>query len=148
MDLYVKTFDELTKDELYAILHLRAEIFVVEQNIVYQDLDYKDQTSLHVFYKDDRGVQAYLRIIPQPSAENEVIIGRVVTRKHHTGLGTILFREGIKAAEQHFGVSRIKIMSQLQAKGFYEKFGFIATSEPFMEEGLPHLCMILDLKNN
>jgi len=72
-------------------------------------------------------------------------IGRVVTGKHRTGLGSAIFREGVKAAKQHFGVSRIKIMSQLQAKGFYEKLGFVATSEPFMEEGLLHLYMILVL---
>ena len=145
MELVVKTFDELTKDELYSLLHLRAEIFVVEQNIVYQDLDYKDQDSLHVFYKDDDGVQAYLRIIPQTPESNEVLIGRIVTRRHRMGLGTKLFREGMKAAERHFGVTRIKVMSQVQAKGFYDKFGFIATSEPFMEEGLLHLYMVLDL---
>jgi len=145
MELHVKTYDQLTKDELYAILHLRAEIFVVEQDIVYQDLDYKDQESLHVFYQDDAGVQAYLRIIPQAADADEVVIGRVVTRQHHTGLGTSLFQEGIKAAKTHYGVSRIKIMSQVQAKGFYEKFGFVTTSEPFMEEGILHQNMILNV---
>jgi len=146
MELHVKTYGELTKDELYDILHIRAAIFVVGQNSVYQDVDYQDQASLHLFYTDTEGIQAYLRIIPEPGSADEVHIGRVLTRKHRTGLGTRLFQEGMKAAKQHFGALRIKIMSQVQAQGFYEKFGFTATSEPFMDEGLLHINMLRDLE--
>ena len=143
MQLKVKFFDELTATEIYEILRARAEIFVVEQNINYQDMDRTDYDSLHVFYEEDGKVLAYLRAYLIKSGV--VRIGRVLTIEHGKGLGGKLLSEGIKAIRQAFSPEEIYVESQKYATGFYAREGFAVCSEEFMDEGIPHIGMTLNL---
>ena len=142
METVVKKFDELTAEELYEILKLRAEVFIVEQNCVYQDIDDKDKGAWHVFLIDDEGLEAYLRVLDKGVSFEEASIGRVVTKKRERGFGKTVMEEGIKVAAEKFGADRIKIVAQSYAKGFYEKVGFVTVSEEFMYDGIPHIYMI------
>lgn len=124
MELKVKTFKELTTGELYEILKSRAEIFVVEQNCIYQDLDDIDYKSIHVFYQNEEGrVTAYLRLFYNENI-NMVQMGRVLTLRHGAGFGKKILQEGIKIAEIRMQAEKIYIEAQKYATGFYEQFGF------------------------
>ena len=146
METVIKKFDELTLEELYEILKLRAEVFVVEQDCVYQDIDDKDKGAWHVFLRDDDGMEAYLRVLDKGVAFEEVSIGRVVDRKRGQGFGKAIIDEGIKVAVDKLGADRIKIVAQSYAEGFYAKMGFITVSEEFMYDGIPHVYMIWEKK--
>jgi len=145
MDLVIKRFDELSAEELYEILKVRVQVFVVEQHCAYQEIDDKDKYSYHVFLKDDIGIKAYLRVIDKGVAFEDVSIGRVLTLIRGNGLGKKILLEGIKVAKEKMNADRIKIEAQSYAKGFYEKFGFKQVSEEFLEDGIPHVQMVLEL---
>lgn len=146
MKLTTKHFTELTTTELYEILKSRAEIFVVEQNCVYQDLDDIDYRSLHIFYECDGKIIAYLRAFEKDSAAKIIQMGRVLTLTHGTGLGGKLLKEGISQIKEKLNPSSIYIEAQCYATGFYEKEGFVISSDEFLEDGIPHVEMILNLK--
>lgn len=146
MKLYVKHFDELTVNELYEILKLRSDVFVVEQNCVYPDLDDKDQDAYHVFLKDDSGIQAYLRVLDRGVSFEDVAIGRVLSIKRRCGLGSRILQAGIEVAREKFGAPRITLEAQVYARSLYEKQGFVQTSGEFLEDGIPHIRMSLELK--
>lgn len=141
MRLVSKFFDELTTAELYEILKARAEIFVVEQNCVYQDLDGKDYNSLHVFYEEEEKVLAYLRAFRKDA--DTVQLGRVLTVQHGTGLGGTLLKEEIRQICEEFMPSQIYAEVQTYATGFYEREGFTVCSDEFLEDGIPHVAMVL-----
>ncbi len=143
MKVVAKFFNELTTKELYEILKARAEIFVVEQNCVYQDLDDKDYESLHVFYEEDSKVAAYLRAFYRDG--NVVQIGRVLTIQHGTGLGGKLLKEGIAQLKEKMNPRQLYIEAQCYATGYYEREGFKVCSDEFLEDGIPHVQMTLDL---
>lgn len=143
MNLRVKYFNELNTTELYEILKSRAEIFVVEQHCVYQDLDGKDYESLHIFYEEDGKVNAYLRVFKKD--EDTVQIGRVLTLKHGVGLGGKLLKEGINQIQSIMKPKRFYIEAQKYAIGYYEREGFRVCSNEFLEDGIPHVQMILEL---
>jgi ElaA protein len=145
VDLVIKRFEELSLTELYDILKLRVDIFVVEQNCPYHEIDDKDKKAYHVFLKDDDGIQAYLRVIGAGAAFDEVSIGRVVTRKRRCGLGTKILEAGIKTAKEKMNASKIEIEAQTYARSLYEKVGFQKVSEEFLEDGIPHIRMILKI---
>jgi Predicted acyltransferase len=145
MDLVVKRFEELSVEEIYKILQVRVEVFVVEQNCVYQEIDDKDKYSYHVFLKDDTGIKAYLRVIDKGVSFEDVSIGRVLTLKRGCGLGNLILFEGIKVAKEKMNADRIKIEAQSYAKEFYEKAGFKQVSEEFLEDGIPHIQMVLEI---
>lgn len=141
MGLNAKTFEELTARELYEILKARAAVFVVEQSIVYQDMDDLDYESLHVFREDGGQVTAYLRAFrTEPDA---VRVGRVLTISHGKGHGKELLEYGLQEIRRHFSPKVIALDSQCHAIGFYEKLGFRVCSEEFLEEGIPHVKMEL-----
>ena len=144
MGFEAKYFDELTTKELYEILKARAEIFVVEQNCVYQDLDDTDCRSLHIFYEEEGKVTAYLRAYEK--AESVIQLGRVLTMEHGKGLGSKILNDGIAAVIKAFDPQKIFIEAQCYATGFYEKVGFEICSEEFLEDGIPHVAMELLLK--
>lgn len=146
MKTVVKKFDELTTKELYEILKTRAEVFVVEQNCPYQDLDSRDYGSLHVFIEDNDRVVAYLRIYRKD--EDTMQLGRVLSLKHGIGLGRMIMEEGIKQVKEKFACKKIFIEAQCQAIGYYEKAGFKVCSGEFLEDGIPHVQMILDLESS
>ncbi len=143
MKLYIKHFSELTTMELYRILRARAEIFVVEQDCPYQDLDNKDLNAWHVWYEDEDGVAAYCRVLDKGvSYEEEGSIGRVITVKRGTGLGLKVMQAGIRIAKEKFGQTSLRISAQQYAQGFYEKCGFVRVSEPYPEDNIPHVQML------
>lgn len=139
MNFVAKKFSELTLDELYEILKSRAEIFLLEQNIICQDLDDVDKESLHCFIFDNRRVIAYLRAYK--SGDNEVTIGRVLTLEHKKGLGSELMNKSISEIEKYFGTNKICVHAQKQALKFYEKMGFSVVSDEYLEEGIIHISM-------
>ncbi|XME01135.1 GNAT family N-acetyltransferase [Lachnospiraceae bacterium C1.1] len=142
MELIVKHFDELTTRELYEILKTRSEIFVVEQDCVYQDLDDKDQDAIHVFGWNDEGrVAGCLRVFMKDAKKGIVQIGRVVTLEHGKGLGGKLLREGVKVATKSFNAIKIYLEAQVYAIGYYAKEGFEVVSDEFMEDGILHVKM-------
>lgn len=145
MELVIKHFSELTLDELYDMIRARVDIFVVEQKCHYHELDGKDKDAFHIFLRDENGIAAYLRTLDRGVAFDEVSIGRIITVRRGQGFGAEIMREGIKFAKKQYNADKIKIMAQCQAKGFYEKFGFVQCSEPFLDDGILHIDMILEL---
>ena len=134
-----KTFDELTTTELYEIIKSRTEVFLLEQNIVCQDLDDMDYKSLHCFIEQDGRVIAYLRAF---SADSETVkVGRVLTLSHGNGTGRELMEKSLDAIKNTFNCKNLHISSQKHAVGFYEKFGFKTCSDEYMEEGVIHIAM-------
>lgn len=146
MELVVKRFEELTANELYEILKLRVSVFVVEQNCPYQEIDDKDRQALHVYLKDENGIQAYLRVIEKGVAFDEVSIGRVIAIKRRCGMGSRILAEGIRVAKNRLKADAIKIEAQTYAKELYEKQGFRQISDEFLEDGIPHIPMRLDCR--
>lgn len=143
MNLVTKYINELTTTELYEILKSRAEIFVVEQNCTYQDLDDIDYRSLHIFYESDGKIIAYLRAFEKDASARIVQIGRVLTLTHGTGLGGKLLKEGISHIREKMNPSSIYIEAQCYTIGFYEREGFMVSSGEFLEDGIPHVEMVL-----
>ena len=139
--LHTKRFDQLTLDELYELLRIRSEVFVVEQNCVYQDMDRDDQTAVHLWLTEGRKVVALCRVCPAGTHMREVSVGRVITTERGKGYGKRIMLEGIAAAREHFHAKVIEIEAQEYAKGFYEQVGFRQSSEPFMLDGIPHIRM-------
>ena len=144
MEFVVKHFKELTIDELYEILKLRAEVFVVEQNCVYQDVDDVDLDAYHVYYKEEGKMVAYLRVVDKDKRLNEVSLGRVISTKRRVGLGTKLLKKGLAVAKEKFGAGLVKIGAQAYAKPFYEGVGFRQISGEYLEDGIPHIYMLLE----
>ena len=145
MKLVSKFFNELTTRELYELLKARAEIFVVEQNCVYQDLDDQDYNGLHVYYEEDGKVLAYLRAFPKSESDEVVQMGRFLTVTHGIGLGGKLLNEGLQQIIDKMQPKEIFIHAQCYATGFYEKAGFKICSEEFLEDDIPHVGMRLQL---
>lgn len=145
MNLQVKKFTELTSRELYEILRVRAEVFVVEQNCVYQDLDEIDFGSLHVYLEENGRIRAYLRLFYKDKSTGIIQIGRVLTTQRGCGLGLHVLLAGIDAAVTIFHARQIYLEAQCYAIGFYEKTGFHVISDEFLEDGIPHVQMIRNL---
>lgn len=142
--LHTKTFQELTVDELYELLRVRSDVFVVEQDCVYQDLDCDDQKSIHLWLTDGDKVVALCRVCPAGTHMEEISIGRVITTERGKGYGKRIMLEGIKAARHFFNAERIDLEAQEYARGFYEQVGFRQSSEPFILDGIPHIRMTRD----
>ena len=139
--LHEKLFSELTLDELYELLRIRTEVFVVEQDCVYQDMDGDDQASVHLWLTEGEKVVALCRVCPAGTHMEEVSVGRVITTVRGMGYGRRMMLEGIRSAREHFGAKRIDIEAQEYAKGFYEQVGFRQSSEPFILDGISHIKM-------
>jgi ElaA protein len=141
----LKKFEELTPAELYAIMQLRNEVFVVEQNCVYQDADNKDLKSWHFMGWDEETLIAYTRLLPQGVSFTEASIGRVVSSPKYRGIGAgrELMERSIGTAFKLFNCSTIKIGAQLYLKKFYESLGFIQCSPEYLEDNIPHIEMLL-----
>jgi len=140
----VKKFDELNVHELYAILRLRTEVFVVEQNCVFQDMDNKDQYSYHLMGWEQEQLIAYTRLIPPGVSYAYASIGRVITSQsaRGTGIGKLLMERSIEEGKRLFGDVPVKIGAQLYLKEFYYSFGFKQSSDVYDEDGIDHIEMI------
>lgn len=139
----LKHFSQLTPDELYAILQLRSEVFVVEQNCVFQDMDNKDQHCYHLMGRNETNLIAVSRIVPPGIAYEYPSIGRVVTSQsaRRNGLGKELMIKSISELTNIYGKTPIRIGAQLYLKHFYESFGFVQTSDTYDEDGIDHIEM-------
>ena len=145
MQTVIKRFSELTNFELYEILRARAEIFVVEQNCPYQDLDEVDYDAYHVYFRENGKILAYLRVIDKGKRLEEVSIGRVISVQRRKGYGLKLMKVGLQVAKEKFGATVVKIGAQKYAKPFYEQAGFFQVSDDYMEDGIPHIYMLCKL---
>lgn len=144
INISVKTFDDLNTTELYDLLQLRTEIFVVEQDCVYQDLDGKDHKALHVIGTKNDKIVAYTRIFKAGDYLAQASIGRVAVaigeRKH--GYGYDIMKASIKAVEEKFNETSIALSAQTYLKRFYHTLGFIEKGGEYLEDGIPHVMMV------
>lgn len=139
----IKPFNELTPLELYMIMQLRSEVFVVEQNCVYQDLDGKDFKALHLIGAVDEIIVAYSRLFKPNDYFENASIGRVVVHPNYrkNAFGQLLMKEAIKGINEQYNEKNITISAQLYLQSFYENLGFVKTSEPYLEDDIPHIEM-------
>lgn len=144
LKITVKHFQKLTNNELYGVLRLRSEVFVVEQDCVYQDLDNKDQKALHVLGFQDGLIVAYTRIFKPGDYFNEASIGRVVVSKdqRHYKFGYDIMNASIEAITKYFTTTSIKISAQCYLRKFYNNLGFKEIGEEYLEDDIPHIAMI------
>ena len=144
LNIETKTFQELSTKELYNLLQLRSEAFVVEQDCVYQDLDGKDEKALHVIGKNNNNIVAYTRVFKSGDYFEHSSIGRVVVskeeRKHKFGYD--IMEASIKAIKEYFNETTIKLSAQTYLKKFYNNLGFQEAGEEYLEDGIPHIAMI------
>lgn len=145
MKFTVKKYNELTVDELYDIIKLRVDVFVVEQNCPYYELDGKDKNAYHVFCGENGKMIAYLRVLDRGISFDTVSLGRVISLKRRCGLGTELLKEGIKVAREKYNADKITIEAQTYARKLYEGVGFEKISDEFTEDGIPHILMELKI---
>lgn len=145
MNLVVKKFDELKIDELYEILKVRVSVFVVEQKCPYQEIDDKDKNAYHIYLVVDKEIKAYLRVLYSNIGDKEVFIGRVLSKERGKGYAKTILKEGIRISKEILNASKIKIEAQVYVQKMYENLGFKPTSEEFLEDGIPHIEMELNL---
>jgi ElaA protein len=141
---HIKSFSELDVNELYDLLRLRSEVFVVEQNCAFLDQDNKDQQCFHVLLYANEKLAAYSRLVPAGLAYPEISIGRVITSPEFrgTGLGKKLMEISIQGCADLFGPADIRIGAQTYALPFYQALGFVAEGEVYDEDGIEHIEMI------
>lgn len=144
MNWVCKNFVALSLDEVYAILQLRSEVFVVEQHCYYQDLDGKDQTSFHLMCFENRRLIAYARLLPMGATYKHQSIGRVVVKRTEraSGLGKMLMQQAIQKSYELFGCNPIMIGAQYHLKRFYQSFGFEQCSNIYDDAGIDHIEML------
>ena len=142
----IKSFEELNKAEFYQIVQLRIEVFIVEQNCPYPDLDGKDQEAQHMWIEDAGEIVCYLRINPAGSRFAEPSLGRIVTKKSHRkqGLAEVLINKAINLVCEKESRA-IRISAQCYLEKYYEKFGFLKASEEYLEDDIPHIEMLRDV---
>lgn len=137
-------FEQLSLQQLYALLRLRSEVFVMEQQCLYQDLDDRDQVAYHLLGTDQTGLQCYARLLPPGEKYTEAAIGRVLTRQscRDSGLGRALLAQACEHCDEHWPQQGIRISAQQYLQSFYEGFGFKVVSQPYLEDAIPHLEML------
>lgn len=145
MEIKIVSFSELSTDELYALLMLRAKVFVVEQDCAYQDLDDMDKNAKHLLAFEGENLIGYARLLNPGDYYKEAAIGRVVTdpEVRGKGIGKALFQEALNEAQNRFPNAGVRIMAQCYLTKFYKEFGFVVDSEEFLEDGIPHVEMRL-----
>lgn len=145
MNTEIKSFDQLTNSELYEVLRLRAEVFIVEQECVYQDLDGKDQKALHVIGKTDQKLVAYARIFKAGDYFEQACIGRILVApdSRSSGLGKEIVGAAVDAIREVYKEDKIKLSAQSYLQNFYAELGFEPTGNEYLEDGIPHIAMII-----
>ncbi|MBR2647343.1 MAG: GNAT family N-acetyltransferase [Sediminibacterium sp.] len=143
--IYYKAFGALNPGELYDAIKLRNEVFVVEQNCIFQDADGKDLDAFHLFIYEENRLLAYARLMPPGLGYEEMSIGRIVSSPaaRGMGIGRVLVAESIKACKQLFGEGPIRIGAQYYLLNFYRSFGFREEGEIYLEDGIEHVEMLL-----
>tara|TARA_B100000575_G_C23093862_1_gene630761 strand:+ start:1138 stop:1581 length:444 start_codon:yes stop_codon:yes gene_type:complete len=145
--IITKTFPELDTEDLYQILRLRSEVFVVEQDCVYQDIDNKDQNAIHLYYKENDQIVAYTRIFKVGDYYENPCIGRVVVSKKNRGndLGKKIMIDSIEFIKQNIKGEKIELSAQKYLDKFYKDLGFYKIGEDYLEDGIPHQRMIKEI---
>jgi len=145
LDIKVKTFQELTIDELYDVLQLRSKVFVVEQDCVYQDIDGKDQKALHVIGVKNKKIVAYTRLFKPGDYFKEASIGRVVVAENQREqkYGYDIMKASVEAIKANYKTQDIRISAQCYLKRFYNNLEFKEVGEEYLEDGIPHINMLL-----
>lgn len=143
MEIFVKPFEELDINELYEILRLRVDVFVVEQNCPYPEIDGRDLDAIHIYLEDAGEILAYARLYEE---DGQVHLGRVIAKKRRKGYGSLIIKEAIEAAKNFYQAKQIHIEAQTYAKSLYEKAGFVQISQPFFLDGIEHVKMVLEIK--
>ncbi len=143
MNFVLKSFDRLSQMELYEILRARMAVFVVEQSCPYQDIDGLDYGAHHLYIEENGEIKAYLRLFQKD--DSTARLGRIITTERGKGYGLALLNEGIAAAKRLFSPKTVYIEAQCYATGFYEKAGFKVCSDVFLDDGIPHVKMELQL---
>lgn len=143
-DIKVKFFQELNTKELYDILQLRSEVFVVEQDCVYQDIDGKDENALHIIGFKNNKIVAYTRVFNAGDYFDYASIGRVVVSRNERQFkyGYAIMNASIKAIQNHYNTTKIKISAQTYLKRFYNNLEFFESGEGYLEDGIPHILMV------
>ena len=144
MEILIKNFNELSLEELYQILQLRSEVFVVEQDCVYQDIDGKDSDALHVIGIKDGNIIAYTRCFDKGFYFDEAAIGRVVVKESErkNAYGHLILKASVEAIKERFKTDNIKLSAQQYLTNFYESHGFMQIGEGYLEDGIPHIAMV------
>src|SRR5690554_5649939 len=144
MEIEVLTFEELNNSKLYDILRLRSEIFVIEQDCVYQDIDGKDQRALHILGFEEGTLVAYARCFGPGIFFEEAGIGRILVRENYRrmGFGHKITKAAIQAVKATYKSDKIKISAQTYLVIFYESHGFKTIGDRYMEDGIPHIAMV------
>ncbi|HLV51542.1 MAG TPA: GNAT family N-acetyltransferase [Flavobacterium sp.] len=144
MEIEIKTFEELSKNQLYDILQLRSEVFVVEQDCVYQDVDGKDERALHILGFEEGKLVAYARCFQPGDYFDEASIGRVLVRENYRklGYGHKITEAAIEAIKTKYKADKIKISAQTYLVIFYESHGFKTFGDRYLEDGIPHIAML------
>lgn len=144
MEIRAKSFDQLSIEELYEILQLRSEVFVVEQNCVYQDIDGKDDRALHIIGIQDEKLVGYARCFPAGIYFEQAAIGRIIIREDYRNrkLGHVILDAAIGAVKKYYNATNIRLSAQLHLMSFYEDHGFIPVGADYLEDGIPHISMI------
>ena len=145
--IITKTFSELDTEDLYQILRLRSEVFVVEQDCVYKDIDNKDQNAIHLYYKENDHIVAYTRIFKAGYYYENPSIGRVVVSKKNRGkyFGKKIMIDSIEYIRRNIKAEKIELSAQKYLDKFYEDLGFYSKGEEYLEDGIPHQRMFFDL---
>ncbi|AWE07631.1 GNAT family N-acetyltransferase [Lysinibacillus sp. 2017] len=145
MNFIIKTFDQLTTTELYAILKERTQVFVVEQNCSYLEVDGKDLKSYHLYKEQNGEVIAYLRISPPGVSYTELSIGRVLVKKENRGqkLAQQMMTYALQFIHNELHETTVKIQAQEYLRDFYGSFGFEAISDVYLDDNIPHIDMLL-----
>ncbi|TRO67390.1 GNAT family N-acetyltransferase [Christiangramia sabulilitoris] len=146
LTIEVKKFSDLKLTELYDILQLRSEVFVVEQDCVYQDIDGKDDKALHIIGFKNGNIVAYTRCFEPGYYFDQASIGRVVVKESERryGYGHEIMKASDKAIRQNYQTSNIKLSAQQYLIKFYQAHGYVTTGEGYLEDGIPHIAMIKD----
>ncbi len=138
----IKRFNELTPNEIHSMYKIRVDVFVVEQNCPYHEVDDFDLQAYHAFLKDDDDqILAYCRILPPNTAFQTPAIGRVIAIERRKGYATQLLKEAIPFIRKEYQQNTITLEAQTYARKLYENLGFVQTSDPFLEDGIEHIQM-------
>ncbi len=150
MELVVKRFDQLTVEELYEIIKLRVEVFMIEQKCFYKDLDYLDYGCYHSFIEENGKILCYLRILDRGMSFDEISFGRVVSNKLYRGRGLCkkLLQNSIKFVEETLNEKIIKLRAQVYVLNLYRSLGFVEFGDQYLDIGIPHINMIYESSTN
>ncbi len=144
VDFIIKRFNELELEEYHELLKLRCAVFLVEQQSPYQEVDDADKEAIHVYFRNGEGaIGAYARVLPAGVTHETASIGRVIAVERGCGAGRRIMKEAIRVAQEELDADVITIEAQVQARGFYDKLGFVQTSNEFDDGGIPHIEMRL-----